>query len=183
MKFFDWGNEKNAQLESERNVTFEETQFWIMRDGLLDILEHPNKKRYPSQRVFLVNMDDYAYIIPFAENGDRVFLKTIIPSRIDDKDVLEGRMRMMLDREEKQLLESVEKGEWQSISDLESEADQYQAYVKATFRKDKRMNIRISERVLIKLQQEALAEGVPYQTLIGSILHKYISGRLVEREP
>jgi predicted DNA binding CopG/RHH family protein len=88
---------------------------------------------------------------------------------------------MKLDAEERDLLESVEKEEWKSITDAETMADQYQAYAKATFRKDKRINIRISGRDLIKLQQRALAEGLPYQTLIASILHKYVSGRLVEK--
>jgi uncharacterized DUF497 family protein len=81
MKFFDWSDEKNAWLLVERNVTFEEVVFWIMRGGLIDILEHPNKERYPNQRIFIVKMDDYAYIVPFVEDDDRVFLKTIIPSR------------------------------------------------------------------------------------------------------
>ena len=88
---------------------------------------------------------------------------------------------MKLDAEERDLLESAEKGEWQSISDLESKADHYQSYAKATFRKDKRINVRISRRDLIKLQQKALAEGLPYQTPIAGILHKYVSGRLVEK--
>ena len=88
---------------------------------------------------------------------------------------------MKLDKEEKELLESVESEEWRSISEFESAAEQYRKYAKATFRKDKRINIRISERDLIKLQQKALAEGLPYQTLIASILHKYVSGRLVEK--
>ena len=81
MKLFDWSDEKNAWLLVERNVTFEEVVFWIMRGGLIDILEHPNKERYPNQRIFIVKMDDYAYIVPFVEDGDRIFLKTIIPSR------------------------------------------------------------------------------------------------------
>ena len=81
MKLFDWDDEKNTWLLTERNVTFEEVVFWIMRGGLLDILEHPNKERYPNQRIFIVNIDDYAYIVPFVEDGERVFLKTIIPSR------------------------------------------------------------------------------------------------------
>ncbi len=81
MKFFDWSDEKNAWLLAERNVTFEEVVFWIMHSGLLDILEHPKKERYPNQQVFIVNMDDYAYIVPFVEDDTRVFLKTIIPSR------------------------------------------------------------------------------------------------------
>ena len=88
---------------------------------------------------------------------------------------------MKLDAEERDLLESIEKEEWQSLPDFESKADHYQSYAKATFRKDKRINIRISHRDLIKLQQKAIAEGLPYQTLIASILHKYVSGRLVEK--
>ena len=81
MKLFDWSDEKNAWLLVERNVSFEEVVFWIMRGGLIDILEHPNKERYPNQRIFIVKMDDYAYIGPFVEDDNRVFLKTIIPSR------------------------------------------------------------------------------------------------------
>jgi predicted DNA binding CopG/RHH family protein len=88
---------------------------------------------------------------------------------------------MKLDTDEREFLESVENEEWQSVADFESEAEQYRAYAKATFRKDKRINIRISQRDLIKLQQKALAEGLPYQTLIASILHKYVAGRLVEK--
>jgi uncharacterized DUF497 family protein len=81
MKLFDWSDEKNAWLLVKRNVTFEEVVFWIMRGGLIDILEHPNRERYPNQRIFIVKMDDYAYIVPFVEDDDRIFLKTIIPSR------------------------------------------------------------------------------------------------------
>lgn len=88
---------------------------------------------------------------------------------------------MELTPEEKELLESVENDEWRSIPDVESEVKRYQEYARATIRKDKRINIRISERDLLKLQQKALEEGLPYQTLIASILHKYVSGRLVER--
>lgn len=81
MKLFDWSDEKNIWLLAKRNVTFEEVVFWIMRGGLLDILEHPNKERYPNQLIFVVNMDDYVYLVPFVEDDDGVFLKTIILSR------------------------------------------------------------------------------------------------------
>ena len=90
---------------------------------------------------------------------------------------------MTLDQDEQALLDSVEKGEWQSVPEFEARAPEYQEYAKATMRKDKRINIRISERDLLKLQQRALQEGIPYQTLISSVLHKYVSGRLVERTP
>lgn len=88
---------------------------------------------------------------------------------------------MKLTPEEKELLESVERGEWERVPQFEEDVRRYQTYAEATIRKDRRVNIRISERDLLKLQQRALEEGLPYQTLIASILHKYISGRLVDK--
>lgn len=87
---------------------------------------------------------------------------------------------MKLDSEEKQLLDSVERGEWKTIPNFEKEAKRYQEYAKATFRKDKRVNIRISERDLTNIQKKAIEEGIPYQTLMSSVLHKFVSGRLKE---
>ncbi len=87
-----------------------------------------------------------------------------------------------LDEEEKALLESVEAGEWESIPDLEKEILRSKQYARATFRKDKRLNIRISKHDLDALKVKALEQGMPYQTLVSSILHKYTAGRLVERE-
>ena len=86
-----------------------------------------------------------------------------------------------LDLEEEELLESYERDEWQSVPNLESESDRYRGYASATFRKDKRVNIRISQKDLAAIQKKALEEGIPYQTLISSILHKYLSGRLSEK--
>jgi predicted DNA binding CopG/RHH family protein len=87
-----------------------------------------------------------------------------------------------LDLEEKELLESYERDEWQSVPNLVSESDRYRRYASATFRKDKRVNIRISQKDLAAIQKKALEEGIPYQTLISSILHKYLSGRLSEKK-
>ena len=81
-----------------------------------------------------------------------------------------------------ELLDSYEAGEWRKIEGWETEARRYEEYARATFRKDRRVNIRISSRDLEEIQKRALEEGIPYQTLIASILHKYVSGRLVERE-
>jgi predicted DNA binding CopG/RHH family protein len=86
-----------------------------------------------------------------------------------------------LDPEETTILESHEQDEWQSIASLNTEIERYQAYAEATFKKDKRVNIRISNKDLEALQKRALAEGIPYQTLMTSVLHKYVSGRLVEK--
>jgi predicted DNA binding CopG/RHH family protein len=86
-----------------------------------------------------------------------------------------------LDTEEKELLASYEADEWQSTGNLEEAAQVYSEYASATFRKDRRVNIRISNKDLEALQKRALEEGLPYQTLIASVLHKFVNGRLVER--
>lgn len=88
---------------------------------------------------------------------------------------------MALTDEEKDLLESVERDEWTRVPDHEKELVRYRNVARATIRKDKRVNIRMTERDLIHFQKAALQEGLPYQTLISSILHKYINGRLVEK--
>ncbi len=81
MKYFDWDNQKNKRLKEERSVSFEEVLLAVEGNDILDIVEHPNKKAYPNQRIFIVNIDGYAYLVPFVEDEERVFLKTIIPSR------------------------------------------------------------------------------------------------------
>ena len=83
-----------------------------------------------------------------------------------------------LDKEEKALLKSFEDGEWTSASDLEARRDSMREYAAETMRKDKRVNIRISSRDLRQIQRIALREGLPYQTLISSVLHKYVNGHL-----
>ena len=81
-------------------------------------------------------------------------------------------------KEERDILESVERGEWKTVPDIEKETRRYQEYARSTFRKDKRVNIRISEKDLIRIQKRAVEEGIPYQTLMASVLHKFVSGRL-----
>jgi predicted DNA binding CopG/RHH family protein len=90
------------------------------------------------------------------------------------------RATMKLDADEKELLESVERGEWKSAGSGKRERTRYSRYSRATFRKDRRLNIRLSSKDLEAIQKRALAEGLPYQTLISSLLHKYASGRLKE---
>ena len=85
---------------------------------------------------------------------------------------------METDLDEKDILDSVENGEWRSIPNLGEERKRLSAYAAATFRKDRRINVRISGKDLDALQKRALEEGLPYQTLISSLIHKYVSGRL-----
>lgn len=88
MKYFAWDEAKNEWLKTERGVGFEEIVFHIERGDLLDILEHPNPKRYAGQRIFVVRREDYVYLVPYVEDDRFVFLKTIIPSRKATKQYL-----------------------------------------------------------------------------------------------
>jgi uncharacterized DUF497 family protein len=81
MKIYAWDNDKNEWLSNERGISFERIIFLIENNGLLDVIQHPNREKYPHQRMFIVDIDQYAYLVPFAESEDKIFLKTIIPSR------------------------------------------------------------------------------------------------------
>ena len=85
---------------------------------------------------------------------------------------------MKLDKDEKELLQSVERGEWKSIGNFKREAKKVREAARATLRKDKRVNIRMTERDLLRFKKKAAEEGLPYQSLISSVLHKYINGIL-----
>ena len=89
-------------------------------------------------------------------------------------------MKTKLTKEEKEILDSFEKGEWVPVADLSKRKRELSEYARNTLRKDKRLNIRISERDLIELQRKAVKEGLPYQTYVSSIIHKFINGTLVE---
>jgi uncharacterized DUF497 family protein len=81
MKYFAWNNEKNEKLRETRRISFDEAVLAIEQGQLLDILEHPNQKKYKNQCMFVVKIHNYAWLIPFVETENEVFLKTIIPSR------------------------------------------------------------------------------------------------------
>jgi predicted DNA binding CopG/RHH family protein len=89
--------------------------------------------------------------------------------------------KVRLEKEEKEILESFERGEWKSVKNVEAEIGKHQIYARNTLKKDKRVNIRISSKDLEELQSIALEDGIPYQTLMSSILHRYVTGRLVEK--
>jgi len=81
MKLFSWNNEKNEWLREHRGISFEIVLFHILEGDLLDVIEHPNQDRYANQKIFIINIDSYVYMVPFVENDEEIFLKTIIPSR------------------------------------------------------------------------------------------------------
>ena len=89
-------------------------------------------------------------------------------------------MKTKLTKEEKDILDSFEKDEWVPVTNITKRKKELMAYARNTLRKDKRLNIRISERDLLELQKRAVYEGLPYQTYVSSIIHKFVNGNLVE---
>lgn len=89
MKTFHWSSLKNEILRDSRGISFENIVVSIESGGLLDVLAHPNKGKYPRQRIFVVACDNYVFLVPFVEEKDCFFLKTIIPSRKATKEYLD----------------------------------------------------------------------------------------------
>ena len=81
MHGFDWDDEKNAFLERTRGISFEDVLFHVQSGDVLDIIRHPNESRYPNQRVIVLNVEGYVYLVPYVKQKGTRFLKTIIPSR------------------------------------------------------------------------------------------------------
>ena len=81
MKTINWNEEKNLALKELRDVCFDDVVFYIERGEMLDDYVHPNQKAYPGQRIMVIGIDNYAYLVPYVENEEGLFLKTIIPSR------------------------------------------------------------------------------------------------------
>ena len=86
MKTFRWNPQKNEQHKVDRGVSFEDVVLAIDSGGLLDVVEHPNPKRYPNQGVYVVAIASYVFLVPHVEKPEYVFLKTIIPSRKATRD-------------------------------------------------------------------------------------------------
>ncbi len=81
MKYFDWSEEKNQKLIKDRKISFEIIVACIKDGHVLDLVEHPNANKYPNQFMYIVEFDDYVYVVPFVEDNVKIFLKTIIPNR------------------------------------------------------------------------------------------------------
>ena len=81
IEHIQWNNEKDRWLRETRQVSFEKVAALILQDNILDVIDNPNQERYPGQKMLVVQIDNYAYFIPFIEQSGQVFLKTIIPSR------------------------------------------------------------------------------------------------------
>jgi uncharacterized DUF497 family protein len=91
MKSINWNLDKNQKLADERGISFEDVVVYIQQGEILDIVEHPTPEKYPNQRMFVLNIDEYVYLVPYVETREEVFLKTIIPSRKATKMYLGGK--------------------------------------------------------------------------------------------
>ena len=89
MKYFDWDDNKNDLLKQTRDISFEEIILSLANNKLLEVVEHSNKQKYPNQKMFVVEERNYAYIVPFVEDDEKYFLKTIYLSREATKKYLE----------------------------------------------------------------------------------------------
>jgi uncharacterized DUF497 family protein len=90
IKLIIWSAEKSRLLKAERSISFEEITFCIANGQLLDVIQYPNAERYGHQRMFVVRIDQYVYLVPFVESETEIFLKTIIPSRKATRQYLQG---------------------------------------------------------------------------------------------
>ena len=91
MKYVEWNEEKNKKLKSERGIGFEEIEIAIEeKKNILDVVEHPNKKRYLNQKILIIRIDNYAYLVPYVEDEEKIFLKTIIPNKKATKKYIIG---------------------------------------------------------------------------------------------
>jgi len=91
MDYYKWDNQKNEKLKVERGISFQQIVMHIERGDVLDLVAHPNQKKYPGQQIIVVEIIDYAYLVPFVESSEGKFLKTIIPSRKATRDYLGGK--------------------------------------------------------------------------------------------
>ena len=91
MKYFEWSDEKNEMLKKVRGVSFEQVELAIALGDLVDRVKHPNPSKYPNQKVLLVKIEDYIYSVPYVEDNEKIFLKTIIPNSKATKKYLGGK--------------------------------------------------------------------------------------------
>jgi predicted DNA binding CopG/RHH family protein/uncharacterized DUF497 family protein len=181
MKPFRWSSEKNESLASDRGISFEAVVVAIESGGLLDVLAHPDQSRYPRQRILVVGADRHVHLVPFVEEEEFFFLKTSIPSRKATRQYLTQETAMpKTDPYEREVIAAFDRGSLKSVA-TKAELARFKAAARATALKDKRVNIRLSSGDLNDIQVKVLEEGIPYQTFIASVLHKYVTGRLADR--
>ena len=170
--------EKNELLKKERGIGFEDVILSLENGDLHDDISHPNKEKYPNQDIFIIfiRIKDYVYLVPYVENKDEIFLKTIIPSRKMNKNIQKGLTMTDLDEFELDILKSVENGEWESKGNITERTCELQSIIK--HQKKKAISIRISENDLYELKKKSLESSIPYQNLIQMLIHQFTTDKI-----
>ena len=188
MKYLSWSQGKNELLKAEREISFEEIALLIEAGNILGVEENQG---HPNQKSYILEIGNYAYIVSFVESENEIFLKTAFPSRkytkrfglkVENLKKLKQKAFEPLDKEESDLMKSLENQEWQSVKDLEQQKQAAVEAARNTLKKDKRINLRLSPKDYHEIQIRAVEEGIPYQTLISSIIHKYLNGLLLPKQ-
>ena len=194
-KPFFWSPNKIDQLKQERGFGFEDVVEAIDGGGLLDDLCHPSD-RYRNQRLYLVNLNGHAIIVPYVEDEDCVFLKTAFPSRKATKKYFSWQTMTQpneinldpkpLDDEERGIIDAFENGldDGTFVSELTGERrTKIEASAHVTMKPPKaQITTRLAKHDLSRLKARALELGMPYQTLLASIVHQYVERALVEKK-
>jgi predicted DNA binding CopG/RHH family protein len=171
---------KNTLLKQQRNIGFEDIILAIENGNLLDNLAHPNQEKYPNQNIFIILavVKNYVYLVPYVENENTIFLKTIIPSRKMQKEIFKGQKmnNKQLDNYEQDILQSVENNEWQSKNNLDARMQELQSYIKN--QKKKAISLRINANDLYEIKKKALESSIPYQNLIQILIHQFAADKI-----
>ena len=187
MKTINWDTKKAEILRNDNgrgNVSFEDCVIALEEGRILDDILNPSKK-YPDQRMFVLGINNYAYIVPYVETNNEIFLKTVFPSKAYRNLFNLGKVMKnipkvtnYIDDDEKQLIEAIERDDYQvGRSALTSDRlQELQAGARAKMNEERApISLRIPKTDLSRLKTRAMQEGIPYQTLINSILHKSVN--------
>jgi predicted DNA binding CopG/RHH family protein/uncharacterized DUF497 family protein len=170
-----WDDEKGAKLIAERGISFSEFAKLILDKEYQAILKNPARAE---QKIFVIPYRNYTYVVPFIiDDEQNIVLKTIFPSRKYHKLYGGKKMNATLDGFEQEIEDAA--GLFVPVS--ENEQAEIEMIIAAA-NKTKNINIRISEYDLEKVKQKSAGEGLPYQTLISSVIHKYIAGKLIDEQ-
>jgi predicted DNA binding CopG/RHH family protein len=182
---YSFDPDKNAWLIRERRISFEQMIALIEAGKLLRVMEHPNKGKDPGQLLYEVDVEGYVHVVPVIQAGNTLFLKTVYPSRKATRESKKGgvlmKKRDFSDEEERKVISAYERGEFRPVKDQKTAKETAVHAARRYMRKDARINIRLSSADLEMLKRHAAEEGLAYQTLIASILHKYASGSASRR--
>lgn len=174
MSIFNWNDEKNKLLKETRNISFERIVLAISQNKILEVYNHPNENRYPNQKIYEIEINNYVYLVPFIEDGDEIFLKTIIPSRKATKKFKKTRMKTKYDTEELEILEKYENQKLIKTSTKDFDIKQAILSAQNTIEQKTEIKIKVSEKDIKELKLKEFETGVPFDKIISALIHSYL---------